>query len=202
METKCNIVAEAIGRVAITDMLDRTYLGFTGGLYPNCSNILTGAHDSAGLARGRSVQPLDGNGNPSSGGKIVLLSIGMSNTTQEFCSFSSLPPCDSWTFMGQAAADAAVNHTTLVNINCARGGQSADTWLTDTAFNYNHIRDAWLTPNGVTERQVQVAWVKVADPNPTVSLPDAGADAYLLESRMGTIVRVLKKRYPNLKQVF
>src|SRR5207244_4443293 len=128
--------------------------------------------------------------------------IGMSNTTQEFCSFDSLMPCDAWTFMGQAASDPTVNHSTLVNVNGARGGQSADQCLTDTAFNYNHIRDAWLTPNGLTERQVQVAWVKVANPNPTVSLPAAGADAYLLESRMGTIVRTMKQRYPNLKQIF
>ena len=198
----CNTVGAAAGRVPLSDLLDRTYLGFTGGLYPNCRNTLTDTHESAGLARARSVQPLDGNGNPAPSGKIVLLSIGMSNTTQEFCSFTSLPPCDVWTFMGQAAADMAVNHATLAIVNGARGGQSADQWLTDSAFNYNHIRDAWLTPNGLTERQVQIAWVKVANPNPTVSLPDPAADAYLLESRMGIIVRVLKTRYPNLQQVF
>lgn len=199
---QCSTVGSATGRVPLSDLIDRTYLGFTGGLYPNCRNILTGAHDSAGLARARSVQPLDGSGNPSPSGKIALLSIGMSNTTQEFCSFSSLAPCDAWTFMGQAAADPAVNQATLVRVNGARGGQSADRWLTDTAFNYNHIRDAWLTPNGLTERQVQIAWVKVANANPTVSLPNTAADAYVLESRMGIIVRVLKTRYPNLKQVF
>jgi hypothetical protein len=198
----CHTVGAATGRVPLTDLIDRTYLGFTGGLYPNCRNTLTGRHDSIGLARARSVQPLDGNGAPSAAGKIVLLSIGMSNTTQEFCSFNSLAPCDAWTFMGQAASDPAVNHGTLVLINGARGGQSANTWVTDTAFNYNHVRDAWLTPNGVTERQVQIAWVKVANPNPTRSLPDSMADAYVLEVSMGTIVRVMKRRYPNLQQIF
>jgi len=198
----CNTVGAATGRVPLTELLDHTYLGFTGGLYPGCSNELSGAHDSAGRARARQVQPLDANGNPSASGRIALLSIGMSNTTQEFCSFNALQPCDAWTFVGQAAADPSVNHTTLVLVNGARGGQSADIWVNDTSFNYNLIRDLWLKPNGLTERQVQVAWVKVANPNPTVSLPSANADAYGLEQEMGTIVRVLKHHYPNLRQVF
>ena len=114
---RCTTVGAATGRVPLTDLVDRTYLGFTGGLYPDCANTPPVAHDSAGRSRALSVQPLDGNGNPSANGKIALLSIGMSNTTQEFCSFSSLPPCDAWTFMGQAAADPAVNQTTLVRVN-------------------------------------------------------------------------------------
>lgn len=198
----CRTVGPATGRVPLTELTDRTYLGLYGGLYPSCQNTAPRAHDSVGVARARSVQPLDGNGNPSPDGKIVLLSIGMSNTTQEFCSASSLPPCNAWTFMGQAAADTTVNHTTLVIVNGARGGQSADTWLTATAPNYDRIRDTWLTPNGLTERQVQVAWVKVADRGPTVSLPDSAADAYVLKARMGSIVRALRTRYPSLRQVF
>jgi hypothetical protein len=139
---------------------------------------------------------------PSASGKIVLLSIGMSNTTQEFCSFDSLPPCNAWTFMGQAAADPAVNRTTLVIVNGAQGGQVADQWVVPTAASYDRIRDLKLTPNGLSERQVQVAWVKVANPFPTVSLPDAAADAYVLETHLGDIVRALKSRYPNLRMVF
>src|SRR6185503_12380979 len=46
------------------------------------------------------------------------------------------------------------------------------------------------------------AWVKVANPGPTSSLPSANADAYVLETQMGDIVRALKVRYPNLQQVF
>lgn len=126
----------------------------------------------------------------------------MSNTTQEFCSQGGAPPCDAWTFMGQAAADPAVDRARLVIVNGARGGQSADLWDSPTEANYDRVRDQVLAPRGLGERQVQAAWVKVADPGPTTALPDPGADAYLLERRMGDIVRALKTRYPNLQQVF
>ncbi len=50
-DTDCSTVGAATGRVPLIDLLDRTYLGFTGGLYPHCLNTLTGSHDSAGLSR-------------------------------------------------------------------------------------------------------------------------------------------------------
>lgn len=189
-------------RVPLTDMAGQTYLGFAGGLYPGGSNSVPARHDSVGLARARSVQPLDGNGVPSPTGKYVLLSIGMSNTTQEFCSGSASPPCSSWTFMGQAAADPGVNTTTLAIVNGARGGQTASTWDSPADSNYDRIRDTRLAPLGLSERQVQVVWGKVANAGPQASLPSAQADAYLLESQLGDIVRALKVRYPNLRQVF
>jgi len=148
------------------------------------------------------VQPLDGAGVPSASGKMALLSIGMSNTTQEFCSASSALPCDPWTFMGQAAVDPAVNHGTLAIVNGAAGGQTASTFDQQTDSNYDRIRDTRLAPAGLTEQQVQAAWVKVANPGPTVHLPSSEADAYRLETQTGSIVRALKTRYPNIKLVF
>ncbi len=62
--------------------------------------------------------------------------------------------------------------------------------------------DTKLAPQGLSERQVQMVWLKVADPGPTVSLPSTQADAYLLESGIGNILRALRVRYPNLKMVF
>src|SRR5690242_1209368 len=92
-------------RVPLTELGTRTYLGLPGGLYPAGANVPPDAHAAAGLDRARRVQPLDPQGRPSVAGKVVLLSIGMSNTTQEFCSAGGAPPCDAWTFVGQAAAD-------------------------------------------------------------------------------------------------
>jgi hypothetical protein len=186
----------------INDLGAGAYLGFSGGLYPNGSNTMPAAHNSVGLARANAVHSLDTSGNPSPTGKIVLLSIGMSNTTQEFCSQSSALPCNSWTFMGQAAADASVNKTTLAIVNGAAGGQVATAWDSPTDSNYDRVRDTRLISQGLSEQQVQVVWVKVAQAGPTVSLPGAQSDGITLLTAMGNIARTLPVRYPNVKLVF
>lgn len=192
----------AATRVPLNDLGSGSYLGFAGGLYPGGSNTVPAPHNEVGLARANAVQPLDTNGRPSSTGKIVLLSIGMSNTTQEFCSGNSELPCSSWTFMGQSAADPVVNHATLAIVNGAAGGKSASFWESPTQPDYDRIRDTRLAPQGLSEQQVQAVWLKVANPSPSVSLPAALADAYMLETQMGNIARALRVRYPNLRQVF
>ena len=195
-------VAADTTKIPLSDMTaDARYLGFGGGLYPG-GNSIPAAHLAAGTARAKSITPLDVNGNPSGSGHYALLSIGMSNTTQEFCATNTPAPCASWSFMGQAAADPAVNRTTLVIVNGARGGQAAPSWTSPASPEYDRIRDALLTPAGLSELQVQIAWVKVADAQPTVSLPSSSSDAYTLVSEMGTIARTLKQRYPNLQQIF
>ena len=189
-------------RVPLNDLGTKTYRGFQGGLYPSGSNSVPADHDASGMARRNSIRAVDVNGNPSSAGKYVLISIGMSNTTQEWCSASSAPPCDSWTLAGRATADATVNHSTLVIVNGAAGGQDAATWASPTAANYDRIRDTRLAPLGLSEKQVQAAWVKLAVGGPTTSLPSASADAYIFLQYLGNVLRSLKARYPNLQLVF
>lgn len=188
--------------VALPALGSGNYLGFEGGLYAGGANTPPSAHDAAGIAAANGVQPLDPSGNPSASGKIVLLSIGMSNTTQEFCSQNGLRPCNAWTFAGQASADATVDTANLLIVNGARGGQTAESWDAPNDPNYTMVLDSRLGPAGATEAQVQVVWVKVAHAQPTVGLPATTADAYGLETDMGEIVRALKVRYPNVKQVF
>src|SRR2546423_1279999 len=194
---------QAAGPLPLNDLGSGLYLNqFQGGLYPNGSNVVPAAHAAEGLNRSSAIRPLNTQGQPDPNGKYVLISIGMSNTTQEFCSQNSSAPCDSWTFMGQAAANPAVNHSSLSIVNGAQGGKSASYWDSPTDPDYNRIVTDWLTPNGLSEKQVQTAWVKVANPSPTTSLPNASSDAYQLVQQMGDISRALKVRYPNLQQVF
>ena len=188
-------------RIALTDLGTGAYLGFRGGLYPG-GNEPPPDHAAAGRAALERIEPLDPEGRPSSSGRIVLVSVGMSNTSQEFCSQVGTPPCDPWTFVGQASADPAVDRENLVLVNGARGGQTSATWDSPTDPNYDRVRDADLARAGVTERQVQVAWVKEANAGPTVSLPNPQSDAVRLETALGAVVRAMKARWPNLQVVF
>ena len=186
----CNITS--VGKTPINDLGAGLYLNqFAGGLYPGGSNDVPAAHAAAGVNHAAGIAPLDAQGQPSPSGKYILLSIGMSNTTQEFQRFMQL-----------AAANPQVNHATLKIIDGAAGGRTADTWDSPTDQNYDRIRDTILNPQGLSELQVQAAWVKVANAGPQVSLPAPNSDAYTLLQQQGNIVRALKVRYPNIKVVF
>ncbi|MGH2454219.1 MAG: hypothetical protein ACRDF5_10750 [bacterium] len=188
--------------VPLPDLGTGRYLGFPGGLYPAGRNVPPPSHHARGLREAARVQPLDLAGQPSPGGRYVLLSIGMSNTSQEFCSARPAPTCDPGTFMGRAAADPTVNHRELAIVNGAQGGQTAASWDDPDKPNYHRIHDEVLTPLGLSELQVQVIWLKVSSATPTVSLPDPDSDAVMLLTQLGNILRALKVRYPNLRQVF
>src|SRR5262249_9067135 len=69
-------------------------------------------------------------------------------------------------------------------------------------LNYDRIRDTRLIPQGLSEAQVAVVWMKLADAQPTVHLPNSSADAYALMGFMGGAARALKVRYPNVQMVF
>jgi hypothetical protein len=171
-------------------------------LYPGGINQAPADHDSTARARRTSIKALDVNGDESPFGKYVLLSIGSSNATQEWCSKGSGPPCAPWTFMGKAAADPSINHYTLVIVNGAAEGQDAPSWTSATSPNYDRIKVARLAPLGLSENQVQAAWVELEDPKPSVSLPADSADAYVLLTDVSQVLRALRIRYPNIRIVF
>jgi hypothetical protein len=104
--------------------------------------------------------------------------------------------------MGKAQASSNVNHSTLTIVNGAQGGQDAKTWTSPSAPNYAMVKNNRLAPLGLSERQVQVIWLKQADAQPNGVLPSATADAYALETNLGSIQRALRVRYPKLREVF
>ncbi len=187
------------GLVPLTDLGTETYLGSEGGLYPDGKNDVPSDHAAAGAARVAEIRPLDAAGLPDPSGRIVLLAVGMSNVSQEFCG-GPVSDCALWSFVGQAAADPDVDHATLAIVDGAISGRDAATW--HVPGTYNKVRDERLTPLGLTEAQVQIVWMKHANQRPTISLPSSAADAFELEARLGKIVRTLADRYPNLRLVF
>jgi hypothetical protein len=179
-----------------------SYYKIAGGLYPGTNNLPPSDHDSAAKAARNRIRALDVNGDESPFGKFVLISIGMGNTTEEWCSNTSRPPCTAWSFMGRAALDPTVNRYTMVIVNGAADSLDAPAWTSATSAAYDRIKVGRLAPLGLSENQVEIAWVNLANPHPTTSLPADSADAYTFLSNVGQILRALRVRYPNLLLVF
>jgi hypothetical protein len=162
--------------------------GLMGGLYPNGSNFLPEAHKNAGLKMAGEVQCLDASGIPDPvNGKIVWLSIGMSNTTQE-----------SRKFIEQANVFPGKNPN-LVLVDGALGGHTAQVISNPATSGYSNYWNnvaAKLSTAGVTANQVQVIWLKQA--NQAGGIPVQQYHDNLVE-QLKLIVNELKTRFPNVK---
>jgi hypothetical protein len=175
------------GLIPLTELGPGFYHGKQGGLYPDGSNTCPAAHQAVGLQIANSIRPLKWNGKPKQKGSIVLLSIGMSNTTMEFSTFKPM-----------ADADPDKNPK-LVIVDGAQGGMAANIIANATDPKYQQFWqtvDDRLDQAGVTPRQVQIVWVKQADIRPTAAFPD---DALTLQRELEEIARILVARFPNIK---
>jgi len=133
------------------------------------------AHENVGIAQRDLITPLDTNGQeilPDR--KVVLMSIGMSNASQEWCHLkhggANNSECNDWSFIGQTMGQGL--DPNLVIVNGAAGGQSMEKWdclpidcagdtFPDYAVDGNYERvDSVLTASGLSAEQVQVVWVK------------------------------------------
>jgi uncharacterized protein (TIGR03437 family) len=119
-------------------------------------------------------------------GKIVLLSTGMSNTTQEFSVFK------------QIADQEPEKNPKLVIVDGAQGGWTADK-IVQQGDPYWATVDQRLASAGVTAAQVQAGWLKEALAGPTWPFPE---DAQRLQGWMKSLAQILRTRFPNLKVLY
>lgn len=178
----------------LTDMkADETYKEEDGGLYGRGKNTPPEAHLKAALQQAKLIQPLDENGKPAADGKIVLISNGMSNTTQEFSQFMRLARSDD-----SRSPD-------VVLVDGAQGGMEALAWAKpETNSRRGRSRDPWKTLDqrlqeaGVSPRQVQAVWIKQARRSPAQQgeFPEHARE---MKRHMIAILNELKKRFPNLR---
>jgi hypothetical protein len=167
------------------------YHGFKGGLYPDGKNERPSAHEASGAALAKQVQPLGADGKPSPDGKIVLLSVGMSNTGQASEGFARL-----------LRADTDKNPA-LVFVNGAQGGMTAKRIQNPddmgSGAEYWTVVDRRLKEAGVTRAQVQAIWIKQADAGPTEGFPKY---AQTLQAELTRVVQIFPERFPNARLVY
>jgi hypothetical protein len=175
----------------LTELGTDKYQGHEGGLYPGGKNDRPAEHEKVGLALAKKVQPLDTAGQPDPAGKIVLLSIGMSNTSQASEAF------------GRLLAKDTDHNPKLVFVNGAQGSMTAkaiqDPKDGRTGTRYWTVVGDRLKAAGVTAAQVQAVWIKQADAGPKDGFPKY---AETLSKELEVIVRLIAERFPNTKLAY
>ncbi len=176
------------GLVPLCDMrASDDYKGEDGGLYGQGRNEPDRNHQSIIDHVLSGVRPRDSAGEPSQSGKVVMISVGMSNTSREFGPFI------------QAANADRRKSPDVVLVNCAQGSRAALQWV--------EMEDVWqgvhkkLEQNKVTVNQVQVAWVKLTEMAPS----KYGAFPKHAEFFKGNLIKIiqrLKATCPNLQVIY
>lgn len=172
-----------------------TYKGQSGGLYGDGKNEPPPSFYAAAQAAAAQIQPLNAGGQPEAGGKVGFISIGMSNTTQEF-----------GTFVRLANSDLDMEDS-IVLVDGAQGARDSKMWLFTGEEDDRGQASPWtvlhqrLHDAGLSPAQVQVLWLKQACADPAL-LGEFPAHARRLEKNLQSIVLHAKKCFPNLRIAF
>jgi len=189
---------ESVGLIPLTDLGKGTYLGEQGGLYPGGENVPPRAHLEAGLSAARKVVPRDAEGRESKDGKIVLLSVGMSNASAEFQIFARQAPEEKGLNPRLLVLDGALGGPASLLFGIS--GQSTHPQLsTKQQASYWKLVGERLAAAVVTPQQVQVVWMKYAYGPVSQPFP---AEARKLQSVLVQVLHDMNERFPNLKMVY
>jgi hypothetical protein len=174
----------AVGLTPLTELpATGRYKGEDGGLYGGGRNTPPPAHLSAAKAASAKITPLNADGQPAADGAIGLVSISMSNATQEFSRFKQLADTDTR------------KSPRVVIVDCAQGGQAMAQWASPDAKAWIEA-DRRLAAAPLASKQVQVAWIKLANVRPFGDLEEHGRKLY---ADTLTVLQLAKTRFPNLR---
>lgn len=177
----------SVGLKPLTEMTaEERYKGEDGGLYGAGRNEPPHALAAAAARATAKIAPLDAGGQPSPQGKIGLVSISMSNATMEYSLFKQLADRDP-----QKSSSVAV-------VDCAQGGQAMAEWVDPQARPWAEA-ERRLAQAGVSPKQVQVVWVKLANKGPRGELAEHVGK---LKEDTRAVLRNAKSRFPNLRVAY
>ena len=159
-----------------------TYLTASGrtvnlGIYEDLTTTEIDAHEQEGsLIAAQNILPRNANGDVDlTSGKIGVIAIGFSNTTQTWNSALTKHEQNiAKTFVYKATRDSSINNSKIVFIDAGLGGcqlQCANGWATCASCGLNNSSyptlQQYITRQvsraGLTPAQVQIAWVKISN---------------------------------------
>jgi len=165
------------GLLPLTDMGNQRYRGYRGGLYPGGVNRPSAKYLKKGMASSRQVRPING--------KIVVLSIGMSNASAEFSAFKRTSDRDPQRSPNVVVVDGAQDGFDATRINAR-------------PVYWDNV-DSRLQAADVSAGQVQVVWLKEAIAGEHRRFPK---DAKALQASLRKIITTMRFRYPKLRLVY
>jgi hypothetical protein len=172
----------SVGMMPLMDLGTKTYQGEVGGLYAGGTNVPPADHLDAGLLIVQSLKPLAPDGTvDEENGVILLVSVGMSNTSQEFNRFRQL------------VGELDGLHPKLAVINGAQGGKDV-THTADPNNSFWDVLNQRLAQGGYTPQQVQIVWLKQAKAQPSGPFHQSAGQ---LKSWLADSVRNVKHHLPN-----
>lgn len=174
----------SVGLKPLTEMTatDRCK-GEDGGLYGKGKNEPPPAHLVAAKKQTEKIVPLDADGKPSKDGLIGLVSISMSNATQEYSLFKQIADKD----------PAKSPHVAIVD--CAQGGQAMAEWVDPDARAWKEAGRR-LEQAKVSKKQVQVIWIKLANKGPQGDLSEHGRK---LQRDTLAVLHNAQTHFPNVR---
>ncbi len=181
-QKNCNRITQ--NYTPLCDLGSDSFMGFTGGLYPDGKNKPQGNYKLDIDQRAAMIEPLDSNGLASADGKIVMIGVGASNPRTEFAAFQNL-------------LDSFKNRNPyLYTVNTCQGGQGVQK-MNNPADNYWKLADNIFDSVKVHPLQVQVAWIETENTQKGDStFPSAPIS---LINDLKILLQTLKQKYPNLR---
>jgi len=174
------------GLKPLTEMTaEDRYKGEDGGLYGGGNNEPPEVHQQATREALGKIKLLDRQGRPAKNGKIVFISLGMSNTFGVFRMFKEIADLDL-----QKSPDVLI-------VNCAVGGAGVSRWAKPRSGTWNTVAERLREAN-VTPEQVQAAWIKHAEPGPW---PDESPLQYArkVKQDLAASLAITRSTFPNLR---
>jgi hypothetical protein len=173
-------------RIPLTDMGAKTYMGFTGHLYPG-GDRPTGTYATDLLNIANSIVPLDASGNVNSTtGVVGFIAIGNSTCTIMMNA------------LRRKTVGNPLTNAKLRTATCTDGGASVNQ-IMNTNDAYWGIVNTKLTQNNLTNKQVQVVYMEADDSLETKDFPGRPQRA---RDKFAVAMRTFKTKFPNIKIVY